>query len=312
MSVGPYSQDVLTRIYNVSWGGAVFVIGDDNGFIWYCNATETSDPTKLIFEKVGQIGPQSDDSISFAPPGNFQGGSYALVADKSVYLLCGFQFKRTTLGELYTNGVIMRSEDGRQWATVFDKDSTLTSERWEARKLVRDELTGTFYCWMIHTTAVVPGQNTSQDSQCWSSTDGRGWGQGSSVPGNVLNPEFESHCKFKWTPEGKDGQGYADGEFGFNPGIEELQAGQKGRIVTDPVTGKNGQIVALEDLAGTNGVAFAKGIWGRGDSNEQELWGTFEISVDNAATWKFVAQVFQYSENIVGQPTRIGTVIAGS
>jgi hypothetical protein len=103
MTDSAYSQDVLTRIYNVHWGGT-FVVGTDLGRIY--------------------IGPGGDDAASFTRVDNdiFQRGtivgmSVGIVSGKAVVVAIGNlggDFKGPKSG-----CQIVASSDGKNWSIVF-------------------------------------------------------------------------------------------------------------------------------------------------------------------------------------------------
>jgi hypothetical protein len=102
-NIGPYSQDILTLIYNVQWGGGTFVAGDFDSNIHCLKLGAWTNLGKLDFVK--------DEGDYFT--GFVQGCAYARVGDKPVYVLVGGG------ASSHSRGIIMASNDGLNWARVF-------------------------------------------------------------------------------------------------------------------------------------------------------------------------------------------------
>jgi hypothetical protein len=278
------SLDLLTRVRNIRWkvGGTVFAIGDDHGYIWHCTmAGKTAKPT---FKVVGQIGPDNETPTTYLPPGEFFASSYALIGSNGTrtFILGGNAYVKTPATKRI--GAIWLSND----ATIWKKVWTGVEERGPV-EFVWDESQKKFYAWMLYHEPDSPEHDGGTFSECWSSSDGKSWTLINSVSGLDVNPVFESHCRYKYSPAAGDlaGKGLADGKFGF-----------------DPAKGENGLLITVEGLgADFNTVTFAGGIWGRGGP-----FG-FDVSVDDAVHWAFVGQVGQPPPGL-GQ-TAISTAIAG-
>jgi hypothetical protein len=114
MPVGPYSQDVLTRIVNVQWGGGgVFVAGDLNSGIFYLKlGVEAETDEGPAWENLGQL------DFEQGNVGRVLGSAFASIADNRgnknpVFVLVGGGGSTTSIG------IIMASRDGKNWSRVF-------------------------------------------------------------------------------------------------------------------------------------------------------------------------------------------------
>jgi hypothetical protein len=203
MPVGPYSQDVLTRIYNVHWGGfgaiALFANRPDNQLnVTYYKKTAT--------DQDGEF--QSLGFLEFTKDGAVRGCSYGKVEtgpnDEPIFLLCGDDG-----GDIagIVNGIIMVSNDGLSWSTT----ASIENIRFLSMTWNPDEK-----AFFVQAQSWGHGDFTT--ITCWTSIDGRHWGIG--------GDDFESHLKY----------GIYDGQYGFDP-----SQGKDGHLVLwsdiEPPTG---------------------------------------------------------------------------
>ena len=293
MPVGAWSQDTVTRTINVHWqtAGAIFVIGDDSGQIWRCVMPTKN--TKPNFEKMSQQFGEDNPSSGTTPPGQCNGGSFALVgAEKTpTFVLAGIDWQFDHFASdgsgvgLFTDGLIMKSKDGINWQTAFKTETTIDGQSRTPQRVIWDEADQHFYVDMAYVSAQPSNENRSYATECWSSATGQVWAMIGSLPGQVENTIFDAHCKYKWSISELAGVGFANGEFGIDPA-------KKGSTAP-PVLGKiveDGLLITEEDVEplGKSGINFASGIWGRGDAE------AFEISSDDGGSWKVMGKVIYY------------------
>jgi hypothetical protein len=272
------SLDLLTRVRNIHWaGGAVFVIGDEAGRIWYSKVRRN--PEKPL-EKVGEMRPTDANNFT----GTFEASSYALIGEdkKPTFIIGGnTRFIIPPHGSaMQPQGKIFTSQDGRAWREIFSEERRLP------REFIWDATEKKFFAWMSYRDADTPdGETGKHYSECWSSINGTAWSLVSSADGDLPNPMFEAHCKYKYTAPGLGGKGFPDGQFGFNPSF------------TDPKTGKKGLLRTIEDSVPPGydtAITYAAGVWGRGGYRRSDTTpGWFDVSTDNTKTWKPAGRVEQ-------------------
>lgn len=274
--VASFAQDLVTRITNVQWGGAVFVMGDESGQIFYSDGKGT---IGTQFQKVFVIGTDHDN----IPPGECSGSSAALVGtDGIVAIVVGghehaFDHISPDGEELghFTIGKIVYSENGITWDTALDMKGDL-EEPTTVQKIIWD--TDRFY------SLAARGLEDNPTSECWISPDGKSWSMSSSEPGGT-NAIFESHCKYK---DGS-GAGLADGEFGLDPSKKGSgETFSYGEVVAD------GLLITKEDMSNCP-VTFANGNWGRADFTPSRV-AELEVSTDSGTSWSVVGHITAYDE----------------
>src|SRR4029077_8954775 len=113
-----------------------------------------------------------DDPNNFT--GNFVASSYALIGgDKKPTFIIGgtTRFIRSPEGRLIQpHGKIFVSHDGRIWTEIFSEERRLPQE------FVWDAVEKKFFAWMSYREADKPDGTIGENfSECWSSTNGRGW-----------------------------------------------------------------------------------------------------------------------------------------
>src|SRR5262245_14670466 len=104
-----FSYGPLNRIFNVHWGGGLFVAGTEQP------STEEA-PPEVLYSKGGStwsmLGP-----FNFGQFGRIWAGACANVGGTTVFLLGGDD-GGAALGGGQQQGVLMRSTNGRDWAEV--------------------------------------------------------------------------------------------------------------------------------------------------------------------------------------------------
>jgi hypothetical protein len=283
-----FAQDVLTRIVNLHLGGAIFVMGDSDGQIFY------SDGSSAELNKVFVIGTTHASS----PPGKCNGASAALVgeAETLAIVVGGHEHAFDHIDPVdgqelghFTIGKIAYSTNGVRWQkAMFDMGGELT-ESTTVLKIIWDN---NFYCFALRS-----GAEGDFTSECWSSADGNAWSKISSAAGSI-SPTFESHCKYK---DGS-GAGFGDGEFGIDPSKKGSgETFRYGKVVAD------GLLITKEDM-NLSPVTFADGAWGRANFTEKHP-SELEMSTDSGANWSVVGQITAYDEEDAASGT-ILTLIA--
>lgn len=129
MPVGPYSQDVLTRMYNVHWGGGAVIAGDYESNVYYLNFG-----TEPTWQNLGKLDFRKEDGDFFT--GSVAGSAFAVVdikdaagnviGTKPVWVLVG--------GSGFTGeiGIIMASGDGLNWSRVFTFKGNVNSDEYKS------------------------------------------------------------------------------------------------------------------------------------------------------------------------------------
>jgi hypothetical protein len=113
MPIGPYSQDLLTRIYNVQWGGVgIFVAADSDSNVHRLKL----EGTEATWTNLGTLDFMRDEGDLFT--GWVLGSSYARVLRKDgtttpTFVLVGGG------GTSNAMGLIMASRNGLEWQRVF-------------------------------------------------------------------------------------------------------------------------------------------------------------------------------------------------
>jgi hypothetical protein len=306
MPGGTFATDILTRIINVHWaGGTIFVIGDDSGQIWRCVGGSAPN-----FEKMKQQFGVNNPSSGTTPPGQCNGGSFALVGEDKTptFVLAGIDWQFDHYASdgsgrgLFTDGLIMTSKDGITWTTAFKTETTINGASRTPRRVIWDEAEQNFFVDMAYVSAQPPDADRGYATECWSSPTGHVWTMIGSLPGQVLNTIFEAHCKYKWSLPELAGVGFANGEFGIDPAKKDsTDKPILGKIVAD------GLLITQEDMIpfDTSGINFAGGTWGRGN------FEAFEISSDDGGSWKVMGKVIYYDPEI--QPFgRVNIICAGT
>jgi hypothetical protein len=204
MPVGPYSQDVLTGIYNVHFGGGIFVYGTllDNAL--YC-------------VKAGLSGSELDQRTIPAPgPGTAEfglsarGSCYGVVVRNEggpsetrtpVFLLCGNKASKISMDDgagnqiemMVLHTLIYYSNDGLRWDVVRQQDGTPTlaqpSPGANPAALVWDKDKNAFFY----------DQNNNLNDQIFQSANGESWANVSSTSTKDVDPstytsKFLPHC----------------------------------------------------------------------------------------------------------------------
>jgi hypothetical protein len=144
--VGPYSQDVLTRIYNVQWGAGVFIAGDLASNIYYLKPGGDADE----WQNLGHLEFRKDEHGRVT--GRVAGSAYAavgvkdssgnIIGAKPVFVLVGGS---DFTGEI---GIIMASSDGLNWSRVFTFNGNPDSHKYQSAGIfgvVWDETKKMFY-----------------------------------------------------------------------------------------------------------------------------------------------------------------------
>jgi hypothetical protein len=131
MPIGPYSQDVLTRIVNVKWGGGVFIAGDLASNVYYLKPGGD----EPAWQNLGKLdfGKEDEDGLV---TGRVAGSAYAAIdvkdssgnitGTKPVFILVG--------GSGFTGeiGIIMASSDGLSWSKVFTFKGNPDSDKYKS------------------------------------------------------------------------------------------------------------------------------------------------------------------------------------
>lgn len=261
-----FAQDVLTRIINVNFGGATWVLGDDVGQIWSGAVTGT---TSAVFNVVFTI------DTGFG--GQCNGGSSALVGNsgsQTIAMVVGgyaHAYDHIDHGEPsghYTIGMIIFSSDGMIWQTALSMISDIVKTT-TVEKIIFDTADGKFYC--LATRGIESG---GTDQLCLSSIDGRTWIE------IGTKSDFESHCKYK----DEEGNGLANGEFGIDPSKKDsTETFPFGKVIED------GLLITKEDMSFCP-VTFSGGTWGRANYTDADD-GELEVSKDDGNNWSVVGFV---------------------
>lgn len=318
---GALGLDFLTNIVNVHWGGGtVFVIGDDSGQIWRC-VLDTIDDAPNLEKMDAQFGENNypPDLIS---PGAIYCGSYALIDETPTFVLGGIDYQfghysgDGTGRNLYAAALVKASNDGTTWDTVYSFDPKLgdgdTGEARTPTRMIWDDTDKKFYLNMDWRSPDIPGVNNTYAAETWASPNGRNWTRVDSIPmespGSAPNTSFDVHCKYKWGSigQGLDGTGLANGLFGVDPSKKgSTEPFHFGHVVDD------GLLITVENMRPTSfdlRLNFAGGLWGRNTYDDSSI---FEVSDDDANTWKRMGKVEPYSPD---DPTRfrgINIICAG-
>jgi energy-coupling factor transporter ATP-binding protein EcfA2 len=300
MPVGPYGQDVLTRIVNVRWGslGAVFVSGDEWGFGRHARMKDKDSAQDWTgITKLATASSETD-------PGTILASSYALVGgDKDnpgipTFVLGGsvIHFIEDKPPEQHT--IIMTSHDGTSWATTLDRtkvlDEGVVGGYVAALVWDKDATTegGMFYAQIFDES----GETTYQ------SATGLSWGPGGG--------SFAAHCKGKMP-------GVPDGVYGYDAGGNILIApsadGESLDITTGLGTPDEKKTKMTLDFMAVFCVAFAGGIWEAGGNTV--LSGPLNTactasSTDDGQTWAMVSKGALGMHEETGQRPSIMTIIA--
>jgi hypothetical protein len=291
-NAGSYSQDVLTRIYNVQWEGGegVFVSGDGAGYARYSKDGQN-------WTGLGNL--DFFDASPHGGSGQIIASSYALAGTEEtpVFLLGGNAAPKPDV-EIYPSAVIMASRNGSNWTNVFNLKSD-HSHATVVTGLVRDETDKTFYANINFFDS-----DGHLLKKCYRSSDGFGWAEGGGT--------FESHCKGKLP-------GKPDGYYGYDeakdilirPSDDGSGVIVKKRVgVSDPPVYETTLVTsgAMVDMTPA-AVAYAAGTWvtvGGGDPTVARACTA--SSIDDGTTWIMV------SKGNLGmkQDADIRTVIGGA
>src|SRR6185295_3990167 len=126
MEVGPYVQDLVTRIINVQWGGAVFIVVAEAPY--YVRVTGKNEETGKVIATIQLV--ELPDSPK-GPGQSTSATSYKLIDGKPTFLLCGMvDYKEAADFSSAAAAVVLKSNDGITWRHVFLSETG--SDLWEA------------------------------------------------------------------------------------------------------------------------------------------------------------------------------------
>jgi len=221
MPVRPFSQDVLTRVINVHWGGGIVVAADNAGDIYRLKFGDKE------WERAGGgfIDSGTGNTVALV------GSSYALVDDEDpTFVMVGYGGGGDGLGHIYA------SKDGLRWDEVF----TLEQEQPDRNlntiifAVVWEESTNTFWAAGHHELA--PSEDDRRRlaiDLLFSSPNGIAWSESARhetvvgildepgyVPPDYTEGLLVEHCSDKVTDD--LGNGVPDGFYKYDSSNEIL------------------------------------------------------------------------------------------
>lgn len=224
-----FSQDVLTRIYNVHWGGAgVFIAINSDGNIYYLELSGKQDETP-VWEDLGTLDFVGSDPDHFIPfPAGCSYGMIGKGADKQpAFVIVG------GLGNATSPGIIMASKNGKDWSRVFtfeeSSDTFLGASVWAC---VWDDDAQKFFAAGHQTDQFFDHEADYQwqgeTDLLFSSSDGFTWGEEGRNQVKIDGPTTEplppwpdataglldSHCSLM--VQDSNGYNVPDGNYGYD------------------------------------------------------------------------------------------------
>jgi hypothetical protein len=269
-NVGPYSQDVLTRIYNVQWGGGgVFIAISRDGNIYYLNLDGQDEPA---WEDLGTLG-LVEGTDPFLPYPS--ACSYGLVTGEDDNTEPAFVIVAGG-GNTTSPGIILASSDGKNWSrvhTFFKGGDTSRGETvWAVVWDDLDEAAPGFYA--AGHTSDISDHWMSQTDVLFSSPDGFAWGEGGSnetridsgegIPFPPWPPDsaglLDRHCNKRVLTV--EGYGTPDGNYGYDKTEKQLLIKPNDPMSIDYLFG---------DALGSAGSGITVEFSGEGDAPEIPL-----------------------------------------
>lgn len=278
-----FSYGPLQRIVNVHWGGGKFVIGTLQG---------AESPPVVLYSDGGtdwdKLGP-----FSFGQFGQIWAGTYAQVNSKSVFLLGGDD-GGDALGEGQQQGVLMMSENGRDWTEVHRMDAGESA----IIAIVWDKNVQAFFA--EGSAYVQSGTSLTQQNKLYRSETGQGWTEVDSKthiypihPDDEMDGLIVPHCSGKATdyrgvpvPGGVYGESASVLIAPNNPAHVDYASGvvRNGGDGTVKITTPKDTKIVDTGVPLVSAVAYAGGAWiavgGPGCKIAR--------SEDNGATWEIV------------------------
>lgn len=198
--------DVLTRIINVQWGGVgVFVSGDFCCFAVRYTVAAKSGTSDILAESLGMLDFGEDGQI-FGSSYHNAGVDTAGKNGRPVFLLCGLRgIYPSGTGRHANEGIIMASEDGKNWRTVYVLERKLNDNMHdtysEVDGVVWDPRNNAFFAGG-HQEVMTFAFNSDGNSylQYWEETDvlmtskdGFSWSIASSLDFKIFTSDGEGH-----------------------------------------------------------------------------------------------------------------------
>jgi hypothetical protein len=225
----PYSQDLLTQIVNVHWGGGgVFIAVNQDGNIYYLKPGGAN-PTWEDLGTLGFVQGTPDDFSGFPEACAFgltsvMDGEGNVIGQQSVFVIVG------GIGHSNSKGMIMASRDGKNWSKVFSFGAD--SETYRGSNtfgVVFNEDDQKFYAGGHQSDSSFDHESgittNTQTDLLFSSPDGFTWSAAGShaiiVSGNPPPPYPEyntgllaAHCSTRVVDD--NGNGVPGGIYGYN------------------------------------------------------------------------------------------------
>jgi hypothetical protein len=313
--IGPYSQDVLTRIYNVQWAsGTVFVYGTLQGDLYRASFGDktTAPEVRVVTKPVDDLGNTTADKLGDAA------ASYALVTNAvgeqvRTFLVTGERIEVKEIddgaGNIITvripHPVICKSSNGLDWTKAYEDSATTNGVN-----LVWDQDAGETGLFYYDRSAGLKDEIlSSPDGVTWSlvsstNTDGDPAyrstfpsfctandcfdARGQRVPDGVMRHDTATEVTMK--PVLPPITFYEQGLHSFNISSDGTTHGGSLVDVTLPATDTTAAEtvrVSIPGIQKVTCVAGVNGFWMAGGFVGQDIdaAGAVVFSVDDGATW---------------------------